>query len=310
MKSSSINIKFTKLLRKHVAPLSVVAGKNSKFALERWLRGREEFLALQDAYAVIVSYGKSGRTWLRAMMTNYFKIRYELQTDELLEFDNLHALNRDIPKIFFTHDNYIKNYCHCEDSKQYFYNSKVVLLARNPIDVSVSQYFHWKHRMSPGKKELNRYPPHDAGTSLDEFIFMDSCGLPEIVRFMNLWASEFPKIKYALLVRYEDMKADAARVLADTLRFCDVVVDEQAVNAAVEQASFERMKSMESGDSSASGRLKTSSKDNPDSFKVRKGKVGGYRDYFDADTTARLENYCAGTLSPFYGYDFGIKNYL
>ena len=49
--------------------------------------------------------------------------------------------------------------------------------------------------------------------------------------------------------------------------------------------------------------MKPGKKGDPNSYKVRRAKVGGYRDYFDAAQAAEIEEYVAKKLSPAYGYD-------
>jgi hypothetical protein len=44
---------------------------------------------------------------------------------------------------------------------------------------------------------------------------------------------------------------------------------------------------------------------NPDSYKVRRAKVGGYRDYFDDDQLAQIDSMVQSSLSPVFGYDEG-----
>ena len=77
---------------------------------ERKLRGVEQFDKLQRADIVVVSFGKSGRTWLRVMVSHLFRVMYKLPENAILGFDNFHNLNKAVPKIFFTHDNYIKDF--------------------------------------------------------------------------------------------------------------------------------------------------------------------------------------------------------
>ena len=43
----------------------------------------------------------------------------------------------------------------------------------------------------------------------------------------------------------------------------------------------------------------------PDSFKVRRAKVGGYRDDFEAEELARIERLIAERLDPVFGYGKG-----
>jgi alcohol sulfotransferase len=42
---------------------------------------------------------------------------------------------------------------------------------------------------------------------------------------------------------------------------------------------------------------------NPDSFKVRRAKVGGYRDYFDDDQLFEIDRFVRDSLSPIYRYE-------
>ena len=154
--------------------------------IERWLRGREEFRKLGLADVVVVSFGKSGRTWLRVMLSRFYQVRYGLGRRTLIGFDNLHRRNRRIPRIFFTHDNYLKDYTGHRDDKSDFYDKKVVLLVRDPRDVAVSQFFQWKFRMRAAKKGLNDYPEHGTEVSTFDFVMHPGGGLPKVIDFMNL----------------------------------------------------------------------------------------------------------------------------
>jgi alcohol sulfotransferase len=43
-------------------------------------------------------------------------------------------------------------------------------------------------------------------------------------------------------------------------------------------------------------------KSDPDSYKVRRAKVGGYRDYFDDGQAEQIEAYIRDHLEPRFGY--------
>src|SRR5689334_12757632 len=128
--------------------------------LERWLRGREEYRAPRRADVVIVSCGKSGRTWLRTMISRFFQLRYELGTRSLINLDNFHYNRRGIPRVLFTHDTYLRYYTGSFENKHEYRRTKSLLIVRHPADVAVSQFFQWKHRIRPRKKWLNQYPEH------------------------------------------------------------------------------------------------------------------------------------------------------
>ncbi len=70
----------------------------------------------------------------------------------------------------------------------------------------------------------------------------------------------------------------------------------------MEFASFENLKEKERTDYFKNSRLSPRDPADPDSFKVRRGKVGGYRDYFDAPERDRMEDFVRSRLSPCFGY--------
>jgi alcohol sulfotransferase len=41
---------------------------------------------------------------------------------------------------------------------------------------------------------------------------------------------------------------------------------------------------------------------NPDSYKVRRAKVGGFRDYFSDEQVQQIESYIRANLNPIFGY--------
>ena len=178
--------------------------------LERLRRGKEEYRRLQLADCVFVSFGKSGRTWLRVMLSRYYQLAYGLPERSILRFDNYSSINPAVPKIFFTHGNYLRDYTGHYETKQDFYDKRVILLVRRPQDVAVSQYFQWKYRMPARKKGLNQYPAHGEDLSLYDFVLDPRVGLQGIVDFMNGWADELPNLRDHLVLRYEDMHADPA----------------------------------------------------------------------------------------------------
>ncbi|HHH45325.1 MAG TPA: sulfotransferase domain-containing protein, partial [Gammaproteobacteria bacterium] len=51
-------------------------------------------------------------------------------------------------------------------------------------------------------------------------------------------------------------------------------------------------------------RVKSGDPKNPDSFKTRRGKVGGYRDYFDDAQVVAVDRLVEG-LDPVFGYTPG-----
>ncbi len=272
---------------------------------ERKLRGVEQYDKLRRADVVVVSFGKSGRTWLRVMVSHLFRVMHGLPDNAILGFDNFHNLNRAVPKVFFTHDNYIKDFTGDFDTKQPFYDKKVVLLARDPRDVAVSQFFQWKFRIKPSKVAINNYPPRGSDISLFDFVTGDNGGsMRAVCDYLNLWAAEAGKVEDFFLLRYEELRSEPHRKLREMLDFMQVDASDDHVDAAVEYSSYENMKKMESKQQFrlAGGRMMPRDKDNPNSYKVRRAKVGGYRDYFNDDEVQAIDRLLAESLHPLFEY--------
>lgn len=293
-----------RVMREIVEKAAILAPPERRSVIRRRARGREDALNLRQTDFVFVSYGKSGRTWLRVLLSRFFQIRFDLPEDCLLSFDNLHGMNRAIPKVLFTHDNYIRDYTGAGAHKTAFYDKPTVLLVRHPGDVAVSQYFQWRYRMLPYKKELNAYPPHGSDISIFDFVMHQEAGLQRVVQFMNEWAEELPKVRNRLVVRYEDMRADCRGEFRRILTWMGQNPTQAEVDQSVEFASFDNLKEMEARRAfkSAGKRMAPGDKSDPDSYKVRRAKVGGYRDYFNDDEVRQIDAYIHVNLGPLFGY--------
>ncbi len=273
-------------------------------SIERWLRGREEFMKTGQADFILMSYGKSGRTWLRVMLSRVFQQLAGADSDTMLEFDNFKRINAQIPSLYFTHGNYLRNYTGRWDDKADFYGERIVMLTRDPRDIAVSQYFQWKYRMLPRKKMLNDYPLHGSDVSLFDFVVDPNAGLPAILDFLEIWQRELPSVRDSVIIRYEDMRADPGRELGRVLDFFELATTPQQLEEAVAFASYDNMKRLEQQQvfRTHGQRLVPGNRENPDSYKVRRAKVGGYRDYFDDEQVAVIDDLMRLRTGPLFGY--------
>jgi hypothetical protein len=248
-----------------------------------WLEARE----VARANAVVLSHAKSGRTWLATMLAAYER-----------------AAGTSLG-VFFSHDNYIRDWA-AAGARPWHAGKRVVLLVREPGDVLVSFYHHWQHRMKPSKHWVNDYP---AGPlTLWEFTEHPRTGLVQLIAFMNRLAAETAGRDDVLRVRYEDLREQPQEALEALICFVAGGVDPSAVRAAVEFGSFENMQRLERGnadDPRASGRLKPGDVNNPQSFKVRSGRVGGYREAYTPEQVASIDARVRSTLDPSFGYPLG-----
>ncbi|WP_448506491.1 sulfotransferase domain-containing protein [Immundisolibacter sp.] len=253
---------------------------------ERQIRGWHEARCIARARVVVVSHAKSGRTWLATMLGAYER-----------------AAGTSLG-VVFTHDNYIRDR-RTLDARPWHAAKRLVLLVRDPGDVVVSFYYQWQHRMKPGKRWVNDYPEGPLG--LYEFALHPRTGLPNLIAFMNRLAVETSGRDDVLRVRYEDLRSAPQQTLERLIRFMAGEADVAAVRWAVEYGSFRNMQRIErenASDPRASARLKPRDANNPQSFKVRSGRVGGYRDSFTPEQVAVMDALVRDTLDSSYGYPF------
>jgi hypothetical protein len=190
-----------------------------------------------------------------------------------------------------------------EISKEKFRDKRVIFLARDPRDVIVSSYFEMSKRAAlfgenPYETRSGAYEG-----SLEDFIQRKVGGFETILRYYNIWAQNREVPKGFLLVRYEDLKARPPAELRRIVDFLDLgEIEDSTLQEAVAFASFENMRKMEERGHFQGGVLNPGNQADGDSYKTRKGKIGGYADYLSPDQIALLNQKMADELSSYYGY--------
>lgn len=270
--------------------------------LRRWYAHRKT-----DVY--IISYPKCGRTWLRLMTGRGISQYFKLPRDENILFlrwsTKPHPL---LPMITVVHEDrpMLKKPEELERSKEKFRHKRIIFLVRDPRDVIVSSYFEMKKRADLFGD--NPYESRKAVYSgeLSEFINRRQGGFDTILSYYNIWAENRDIPQGFLLVRYEDMKQDPHGELRRVFDFLGLtMIDADTINEAVEFAAFENMRKMELRGSFRDGILNPAVKTDQESYKTRKGQVGGYRDYLTDDEIQRLNHKMLNDLSNYYGYTGG-----
>jgi len=75
-----------RLIKWLVRAISVFLPEAKAHQLQRWRRGKEEFWKYNHCEYVFASYGKSGRTWVRVMISRYYQLVYKLPDNILMGF--------------------------------------------------------------------------------------------------------------------------------------------------------------------------------------------------------------------------------
>ena len=139
-------------------------------------------------------------------------------------------------------------------------------------------------------------------TSMMDFATTSHWGLMEAIGFYNNCLRHAGTMSHAHVMRYEDMLQQSFETLSGIASFIDHPVTDDDVREAVDFTSFERLREAELKNTFNTPRLHAANPSDPNSFKVRRAKLNGYRDYFDADQAARLEAMVDKHLDPRAGY--------
>ena len=259
----------------------------------RWKRDLRDSAWLREADAVIVSYPKSGRTFVRAMLARLYQRRFGIDERGLLEFPALRRSAREVPRLLFTHAGdtmRTPGQIHLDPS--YYAHAKVVLIARHPGDIAVSRYFHLKHRSRDRARQRLAEQP------IETFVWTEQGGIPSTVAFLNKFAA-LPRVT---IIRYEDFIANPAASLTQLAHAIGIDVDDEDIADAVEFASFANLKEREREGYFTSSRLRQARKGDEQSAKVRSGSSGGYRAQLGSDAAGRIDAYVSEHLDPRLGY--------
>jgi hypothetical protein len=190
--------------------------------------------AISDLY--LVSYPKSGSTWLAFMLGNVNLLMSGV--DRRTTFFGLHDvipdihISRHIPEPSASFPGFRMIKCHS------FYNPKyhkVILLVRNPVDVMASYY---KYMVEQGLY---------SGT-IRELVDHPSFGIAAWNAHTASWLdgahADFSYCSLCL-IKYEQIRADPAAVLRELYSHMGFDLPEKIIATAVERASFAAMRTDE-----------------------------------------------------------------
>jgi hypothetical protein len=280
----------TNLARRTAAQLLRLVPGSAALRLKRDLR---DSAWLSEAEAVVVSFPKSGRTFVRAMLARLYQRRFGIDERGLLGFPTLRHAPPGAPRVLFTHaGDAMRRPERIRVDPAAYAGKKVVLLARHPADIAVSRYHHLKHRSRDKARQRLAEQP------LESFVWTDQGGIPSIVAFLNRFAA----LQGVAIIRYEDFLTDPGKSLKELAQAIGLKVDRKDIADAVEFGSLANLKRLEREGYFTSPRLRPARKSDQRSTKVRSGTSGGYRAELDAEAAARIDAYVRDNLDPRFGY--------
>jgi Sulfotransferase domain len=282
-----------------------------RVAARRRALARLELAKAARTGLLIIGHPKSGNTWLRTMLSRLYQVRHGLPASVIVTSDELARRNPAIPRIsatngYYSYEGAVGAALAPDAADSPLRHKPIVLLARHPCDIAVSWFFQFTRRQSAHKQELiNHFINHpiDRRTvGMWDFVRHSDIGVPFLIDYLNTWEKNVAHLPRAIVVRYEDLRAKPQETLQRITALMGETFSEREFEEAVAFGAFENLKNLESQGFFRQGGLSLRDPKDPESFKVRRAKVGGYKDYLTAAQALELEELVRERLSPAFGY--------
>lgn len=196
---------------------------------------------------IILSYPKSGRTWIRNLLGDYMHCIYGVKiTKKLNNADYNRVIDRvkkDCPLISLTHDwhsilgeTQYKNFYKIFDSQnnflfeEFYKTDKTLILLRDPIDCSISYY--WMLH-----KAIEKF-----SGSIEEWFDSSEFGIENLIKFFNNLL-ELKNKKNLLTIHYQNLFYNDAWI--KILEYFKMPIDKKLLEQLLQKYSFNNMKQKE-----------------------------------------------------------------
>jgi hypothetical protein len=233
----------------------------------------------------VVSYPRSGNTWVRFLVGN-------LIHDDPVTFTNV---EQRVPDIYQNSDDELQKMIRPRLLKSHEYfdprYGMVLYMVRDPRDVAVSYYhYHLKTRRIEDGYPLERYVSRFVSGELDPFgSWQENVGS---------WLGARQGSSGFLLIRYEEILERPQRELFRIASFLGIPTEAEDAERAVQASSWANMREMESQQSHLWQTTKKSRKDKP--F-VRAGESGAWQGVLSRVSAEEIES-AWGTQMKSLGY--------
>lgn len=244
----------------------------------------------------LVSYMKSGNTWLRFLLANLLSsgepvtfLEMEDRIPMIYDCPDAALRRTPRPRIIASHE--------CFDPRY----KKLIYIVRDPRDVVISSYYHHlRLRHIPEGYPMDSFVPR----WLAETQWSD--GAPRFGSWREhvlSWTATRGNDPGFLLLRYEDMLQDSQRELGRVARFMRIDASPEELARAIEHSSVERMRRLEKRQHETWGMTKGT---RADVAFVRNATSGGWQSTLTESSVRQIESACGAVMKSF-GYRLSAK---
>ncbi len=247
--------------------------------LIRRMRNRYLFRARTDDI-FIVSYPKSGTTWMQMIL-------YQLTTPGQMDFEHINEVSPWLESVLLFPDpkfnelpspRLIKS--HWDYSKIPKFPCRYIYIARDGRDAAVSFFHQYRDLFGMNTRFPKFFQRFMAGRVQYGSWFTHVARWFENADGLNL-----------LFITYEDMKRDPGATIRRIADFCGIPPDEDRFRRVLERSSFQYMRACEEKFGpqfrAIDGSIKKTRKKSGQF--IRRGKSGGWCDYFDEPMLAQFQ---------------------
>ena len=209
-----------------------------------------------------VSFPKSGRTWIRYIL-------HQIGIDEGINFhhDGFEYNDGAYPPLNFDVHSRLNKYRKID---------KLIYLERDPRDTMVSLYYQVTGRFS----DIFNY-----NGSISDFVRHDYFGAHNLARFRDIWSYIVAKLGF-LKISYEECHNDMETVIKKILNYYNITYSIPSLSKIIINSNFKNMRDLEKSENFAYPWLRPKN----NAPKVRKGKIGGYKEELTPGDIFYLDN--------------------
>ena len=215
----------------------------------------------KDDVLLIADYGRSAQGWLSYILCYILNARYiepynlltgnKYTTSAIIENNTKGRLER---REISRYSIVVKT--HAYPSKEINLTKSIIFLTRDPRDVAISYYYMARNLRKKGNINIR--------------FFLHAIPMLSYIITAFRWKIHFRSWRHVscFRLRYEDLRADAFRLISSVLSNFEINVDKNIVEEAINIFSFENCYGRKRGT------------EDTNSSEARKGQIGDYRNHF------------------------------